>query len=498
MLDTLPLLKVALRVAGVGIATYAAIVACGHLFRRLRPLRFGWTYHAFAIVAGLAVGVAASPSASPWRAEWLHHLTAAAIVLAAFPVLVVLNHVLWTRTLPDGTRADAPTLLADTTRVLVVAAVALTVLQLFYGVKVPGLLAGSGVAAIILGLAMQDLLGNVMAGFALYTAKPFKTGDWLLVDGHHARVVELTWRSTRLVTLDDVLLDVPNIDLVKRPVFNFDQPTTRHAVSLKMGLDYAIPPARAVDVLQAAAASVTGVCADPPPCVLVEEFADSAVVYRIKTWIEDHGQYARVLSDVRSHCWYAVRRAGMEIPFPHMTLLRRKGAERADAAHATGAAALRANAIFGFLAEEQIASLLQRCPVVLFAPAERLAEQGTAGGSMFLLVRGAVEIRVARGGRMNVVAKLGPGDCLGEMSLLTGEPRSATAVARGEVEAVEITKDAFAALVRDNREILAHLSEIVAQRQLANQQIAAGDVEAAECTPAGILARLRALFELGR
>jgi small-conductance mechanosensitive channel len=112
------------------------------------------------------------------------------------------------------------------------------------------LLAGSGVAAFVIGFAMQDLLGNILAGFALYVSKPFKVGDLLQVDKYRARVLEVTWRSTRLVTSDRVLLEVPNGTLVKQPIINYHNPDSDPAFRITINLHYNVPPARAQAVLQ--------------------------------------------------------------------------------------------------------------------------------------------------------------------------------------------------------------------------------------------------------
>jgi small-conductance mechanosensitive channel/CRP-like cAMP-binding protein len=497
MPDPTPSLNACLVFLGVAAAVYLLLVGGAQILRRGRGVRFGRIYHAFAAVAGATTGLSVAPWESPWRSALLHHLEAATFLLTAFPLVVLLNRALWVRTSSDGETVNAPRLLADITRLVALLVALLVVLQFFYGVKVPGLLTGSGVAAIILGLAMQDLLGNVLAGFVLHVAKPFKTGDWLLVDGYHARVVELTSRSTRLLTPDEVILDLPNSILVKRAVVNFSQPNPRHAVRATMGLDYDLPPARARAILLEATGGVPSVCARPPPSVVVKEFAATAIVYEITVWIEDHALQGPVLSDVYTHCWYALRRLGLELPFPSLTLPRNKLAVSGEAALAAAAAALRAHAVFGFLTAEQVEALVRQCPVVLFAPAERLVVQEAAADSMFLLVRGSVEVQVRRGGRSSVVTRLGPGDCLGEMSLLTGEPRSATVVASEEVEAVEITKAAFASLVRGNPEVLARLGELLAQRQLANQVATAAEaVELPEQARASVLRRLRSFFNL--
>jgi len=232
--------------------------------------------------------------------------------------------------------------------------------------------------------------------------------------------------------------------------------------------------------------------------VFVKDLADSAIVYEIKVWIEDHSLFTRVLSDVRAHAWYAVRRAGMEIPYPQITVHHAVPSGEAAAARAAAVAALRAHKIFGFLSSAQTEALVRESTVTLFAAAEPVIEQGAPGASMFLLVRGTVEVRLARDGQSAVVAKLGPGDCFGEMSLLTGEPRTATVVATEAVEAVEIAKPAVAALLSANPEVIGRLSELLAQRQLANAQRAAttGTAVSPEQVRSGMLQKLQSFFRL--
>ena len=194
-------------------------------------------------------------------------------------------------------------MLTDTTGLLILSLAVVVALQFIYDVEVPGLLAGSGVVAIIVGLAMQDLLGNLIAGIGLHFDKSFTTVDWLQIEGTHAKVIELYWRTTRLITNDDVMIDVPNSNIVKAAILNFEKPTRKHAVKPLIGLHYDIPPAQAQKVLQAAAASVPGVCQEPAPVVYLKEFADSAIIYEINVWIDDHGLMDPVMSDVRVHFW---------------------------------------------------------------------------------------------------------------------------------------------------------------------------------------------------
>lgn len=484
--------------AGAAVAVYLVLVAAAQILQRVRGLRFRWPYHLFALAAALLVGAYQLPSALTWRAEVLKHLTAAAVVLAAFPVVALLNRSCWIRYDKTGKRVEAPRVLIDLTGVVVAVATVLVSMQFVYDVQVPGLLAGSGVAALVLGLGMQDQLKNMFAGLALHFEKPFKTGDWLLIDGVHAKVIEISWRSVRLVTNDDVQIEIDNGSLLNQTIYNFEQPTPEHVVRAEIGLHYDVPPGQAIDVLKAAAASVPGVLPHRQPAVQLKEFADSAVVYEIKCWIADHALMNQILSNVRCNCWYAVKRAGMEIPFPQMVLHRAAPAADPGAARNAAAKMLRAHRVFGCLTDEQCEALAQSSPVVKFARHEKLITQGADGASMFVLVKGQVDVRIARDGREASVAKLGAGDCVGEMSLLTGDPRTATVVAESEVEAVELGKAVFGAFVRSNPAVLDQLSDMLVQRQMANAahaaQMAANAPEQARST---MLSRLRAFFALG-
>jgi small-conductance mechanosensitive channel/CRP-like cAMP-binding protein len=499
-MEDLPSLRDALLIAGVVAGAYLVLIAAAQILRRTRLLRLGWTFHAFAIVLGLLVGIGVSGWRSEMQADIARSVTACVVILGSFPVITIINRIFW----PAGRkgkpmRGETPRMLADATGLVVIVIAVVIVLHFVYKKEVPGLLAGSGVVAIIIGLAMQDLLGNLFAGFSIYFEKSFQTGDWLLLNNVHARVIEISWRATRLLTLDDVLIDVPNSEIVKGTVTNFELPTPRHAVRALIGLHYDIPPAQVQRVLKEAAASVDGICPDSPPVVYVKDFADSAIVYEIKVWIDDHSIMARVLSEVRSHCWYAVRRAGMEIPYPQLTIHRSRPGVDASAARAEAAATLRAHPIFGFLSVGQVEALVRKSPVLLFARDERIIEQGAAGESMFLIVRGNVDVQIVHNQTTSVVAALGPGDCIGEMSVLTGDARTATVVARSEVEAVEICRASFASLVRENPDVVTRLTELLTQRQLANEKVAVGTETSAKqaATRATIMHKLRSFFQLG-
>jgi len=498
MPEQAPTATQALLLGSIAIGVYVALVVAAKLLHRTRGIRFRWIYHGFAAALGLLLAVQWAVPEFTGRDALRLHLLAATLILAAFPLATLLNHILWSRPKVGQAGRSAPRLLSDTTSVVAVVVMVLIVLQFIYKQEVPGLLAGSGVAAIVLGLAMQDLLANTIAGIALFIEKPFKTGDWLLIDGREARVVEVTWRSVRLLTDEDVFVDVPNSKVVQESIVNFHEPDAIHAVKTSIGLHYDVPPARAIEVLREAAASVRNTCPEPPPRIELMELGDNAVVYEVEVSIDDHGNSRQVLSDLRVHLWYAARRAGMEIPYPQLTIHRARPADTHATARAAAARALAAHPVFGFLAPTQVDALVARSPAMLFAPSERLTLQGQPGGSMYLLTAGEVDVMIEKEGTRTTVATLRAGDCLGEMSVLTGAARTATTLARTEVEAIEISKPAFAELIQDNPDVVARLGELLAQRQLANEKLASTADTAAriEQVRGSMLAKIRGFFQL--
>ena len=148
-----------------------------------------------------------------------------AAITAAFPINALLRRFVWPLCGYPGEKSRIPSFLPQ------VVAIALFVFAMFFGlatfyhVTIAGLLTGSGLIAIIIGLALQDTLGNIFAGFGLQAGKAYRVGDWLIVDGKHVEVVEINWRSTRFRNNDDVSFDIPNSQLAKATIVNLYYPS---------------------------------------------------------------------------------------------------------------------------------------------------------------------------------------------------------------------------------------------------------------------------------
>jgi CRP-like cAMP-binding protein len=242
---------------------------------------------------------------------------------------------------------------------------------------------------------------------------------------------------------------------------------------------------------------------EPKPKVFVMDFAESSVVYEIKFWMGNHAAYNDVCDAIRTNIWYELKRQRITIPFPIRTLhVERRRLRTIPEGHAEAQAILRGEPLFDCLDDAQLDNILHSARINHYGRGERVIEEGADGESMFIVLRGSVHVSVLRNGAHIRLGSMRSGDCFGEMSLLTGEPRSATIRADSDCEVLEISKEVMGEVMRDSPETMTQLSEILAKRKLEGEGILrdamhtdANGTKEREYR-ASFLGRLRTVFEL--
>ena len=241
---------------------------------------------------------------------------------------------------------------------------------------------------------------------------------------------------------------------------------------IRVGVDYNVPPNRVKDALTRAAQSAVNVLPEPKVRVFLVDFADHAVIYEIKYYMGNHSRINEISDAVRTNVWYELKRQRIRIPFPIRTLhLERHAPRPVEEGHEEARAILRGEPLFQCLSDDQIDNLVKRSDLNHFGRGERVIEEGAEGDSMFILLRGAAEVSVSKNGSAIPVATLRSGDCFGEMSLLTGEKRSATVKAEGDCYVMEISKDVMGEVIRESPDCLKQLSEMLAKRKMETEGI---------------------------
>lgn len=189
----------------------------------------------------------------------------------------------------------------------------------------------SGVVSIVLGLALQELLSNLMSGIVLSLEQPFKVGDWVKIASFEGAVVDQSWRAVRIRTRDNDYVLIPNTAITKEILVNFELPTPDHLVKIHVGVAYETPCGTATEALLAAAQRVEGLLRSPAPRVYVRDFQDSGILYELRVWIDNYESLHAIESDVRTQIWYSFKRYGISIPFPQRDVnLRQPPAEPQD------------------------------------------------------------------------------------------------------------------------------------------------------------------------
>jgi small-conductance mechanosensitive channel len=482
--------------------TFVALLWIGRWLKRRQGVRLGIAYQLFAVCTAIYLAAKIYHRDVPYRERLLPPLTSVLVLLGAVVLIALIKRFVWELWFERKRKGRAPKFLGELVALIILFVAVVIALQLLMQKSIPGLLAGSGIAAAIIGFAMQDLLGNIIAGIAIEIGKPFKPGDWLLVEGQRAEVIEVNWRSTRLRTNDDICLDIPNKSIVGSTITNLTYPTAQHGIRLEVRFDYHVSPSIVKDCMIRAAAHAPGVLPSPPPKVFLKAFAESAITYEIKFWIDNEAIFNDIVDAIRTNVWHEAERNNIRIPFPVRTVQIERPKARPDDALEQARTAVRQQAFLQLLEKEQTDQLLKDAKLLRFGRGEIVIEQGDHGDSMFLLLKGEANVFVTVDGHNSHVAALKSGDYFGEMSLLTGEPRSATVRATRDCEILEIEKEAFAEILHENEPLVEQLSELLAKRRMETEGILAANTERDNMTAKqreyteGFLRKLYSFFEL--
>ena len=402
----------------------------------------------------LAHGLAAWSGTPEGIARTLGTVAPVLLVLAASNLIVLLavNPFRQDR-LPD----HLPAILQDAITVALFA----TVVVLFFNDRLQ-LTAAAG--AVVLGLALQNTLGNAIAGLALQADQPYKVGDWIRVGDHEGRVTQVSWRSTILRTRESTLVALPNSTIADGPIVNYSEPAPPTRIWVDVGVTYTAPPNHVKAVLSAAIAQVPLAMPAPAPDVLLLDFGASAITYRARCYVQDMERASLAQDQMRTAIWYTLNRHGIDIPFPIQVEYSADEMPAVAIPEQADLSTLIGNTmLLGGLSPDARGRLAASARARLYGNGETIVRQGDSGRTSFLVARGVARVSLAPDDQE--VARLGVGEVFGEMSWLTGEPRSATVTAAGDTVVFELDDDVLRELATTSAGVLDTLAEAVSRRR---------------------------------
>jgi small-conductance mechanosensitive channel/CRP-like cAMP-binding protein len=361
--------------------------------------------------------------------------------------------------------------------VLMVASSFIYVLFLFsyFQVDLTGLVATSAVFTMVLGLSLQDTLGNIIGGMALQFDKSIEVGDWIKVGDLTGQVSEITWRYTAVESSRWHTVVIPNSAILRgqvavvgrrkgKPLYE------RREIYFNVGL--LTPPADVIRVMNEGIQkdAFKNVATEPKPNCIIVDLSKDVGSYCIRYWLTDLAADTSTDSMMRTKLYFILKRAGIPLATPSYDIQMTQRSREAEAEALAAELRERLDALsdvhlFDGLSESERQRLARQMSQAPFAKGEILTKQGTEAHWLYIIVKGEAVVRVEKDGVEAEVARLRAGDFFGEMSLMTGEKRSATVIAETEVDCLRLDKEAFEELLQSRPQIAEEVAELIARRR---------------------------------
>jgi small-conductance mechanosensitive channel len=399
-----------------------------------------------------------------------------------YVVLLIFNIVVFHNAAQNSWRSRAPKLFQDLIRLMLVVIGAAIVLSVVWRQDLGGLIAALGVGSIVLGLALQETLGNLMSGIALFFERPFSVGDWISVGGKSGQVVQITWRSVHMRTAANNLLVLPNSALGRETITNYSQPTDQQVLVLSFSFGLDAPPNKVKDVLIGVASEIPLVMTEPAPRAAACEVLGDRIRYEARVRVEHGRDLPQVTDQFTSAVWYAARRAGLPLPLPQSVEVQVRdvqadpveGRSRIES-QLRGAEGLRA------LPPDAIAQLAESTDTVSFGVGEELIAAGVVPEYVYVIAAGVAIGTYGEGNGERGTIRLGAGEVLGVTSLARAQASDVRVVAESDVDTLRIRGDAVAQALKQNPTLSNQFARIGQARTDAlrrSSQQAANDVGA--------------------
>ena len=384
-------------------------------------------------------------------------------------------------------------LLKSIVTLLIYFGAAMVLLNRLFGINLTPLLTTSAVLTGVLALSLQETMKNLFTGLWINTERIVAKGDWVKVADKEGQILEVTWRTTKLLTRENACIFIPNRLLAEGVLENYTHPMPLHIVDVNIGAGYHEPPNKVKDILGDIAKNTPSVLADPGPEVWIMNFSDHAINYRLRIWVDDFRLAPSVKSEINGKIWYAFRRHNVEIPFPvRVTYARLE--EKAAGSDAI-LYSLKNIEFLSPLKKEELYRVAEFSRPEVFGTGETIVRQGDTGDTCYLIQSGSVDV-VLRDG--TYITTLKTGEFFGEMSLLAGEPRKATVVAKEDTSCIVLTSQALQGVIIENPDLAEQLSELLVKRSGELDEIKSRAVSEKEKAEAEVAAKKNVMKKIKR
>ena len=363
-------------------------------------------------------------------------------------------------------------LVQDLLAALIYLAATFAIVAHVFDLPVRGLLATSGALAIIIGLALQSSLGDVFSGIVLNIERPYRVGDWVILDdGMQGSVIETNWRAVHILTGSQDVAIIPNSVIAKAKLINCSSPTRIHGAGIRVKLEPSLSPAAGCHLLKDVLLGSTHILRAPEPSVTIKDVSAETIDYELSYSVTDLDAVSQAQNDLFDRVYRATAAAGVRFA-PRFAGLPQRSDSKEHAALGIPERLLEGISLFSTMTAPEKVALTSQMLRKEYPPGALIVKEGTVLDTLCIVSDGVL---VARGednnGREIEVTRLAPGEYFGELALLTGEPLHARITALTRVVIYAISKDALAPLLKARPSMVEELSQSLASRRLAHRSL---------------------------
>jgi small-conductance mechanosensitive channel len=399
------------------------------------------------------------PRAQPWL-TFFTYLVVSFVILKTLDLLFIEDYLI------EKLGKYIPRILRMIILVVGLTLAGLVLLRAVLEVDPLALIALPTIATAVVGFSLKDVIARIASGIQL--GRMIHVGDWVTLMDKEGVVTDLAFDyiTIRTRALDYIML--PNDVVSQSKIINHSRPESLSGRAIFVEANYAHPPMQVKQILTQSALAVPGVIANPAPISYVTEFKESGIAYKLKFYLTDYANRERIEGEVMAYVWYAFQRNGIEIPYPqrvvHMTqapdLTALRTIELAGIEEQ-----FRAIDFLAVLDAQALHLLAEHAQKRVYLPGELVVREGEPGEEFFVVMEGEADVVIKTGDQTTRVATLKKGQFFGEMSLLTGTPRSATVQAKSQLTVTVTGKNAMSQVLSRNPNLADQFGTILTARQ---------------------------------
>lgn len=386
-------------------------------------------------------------------------------------LILLINTILTTSGKPRKSwQIEVSNLLFQVIRGVVILGIAAYILGIVWKVDLTRLASAAGVGSLVMALALQDTLSNLVSGFLLILEAPFKIGDWIKIDDTEGEVIEINWRAVRLKTRERDVVIIPNGKLCKDTIQNYTILDPLHVVRMKVRFSYIDAPNKVIKMLSQTAIATEGIVSNPLPNINIQNYINNtAIEYEVKVCILNFTDLEEIEAEFMTRVYYAAKRYKLNLVYLTTIVHSMKDLPSDGSINVEEIpVSLQKIPLFTSLNHQTIENLAKSTTINYFGIGERIIQAGEIDNSIYIILEGNVLLTVKdSNNQQQQVAFLSNEDLFGETALLQEEISQISATATDDLKVISIQADILRSIINEYPKLAVEINSLIQTRKQA-------------------------------